>query len=151
MKGAFLLKVVVQRVKEAKVVVDEEVIGAISAGLLLLVGFANEDNIEKVETLTKKIVQLRIFDDEEGKMNRSLLDAGGALLSVSQFTLYGDCTKGRRPSFVAAAKPDRAIFLYREFNQMLQHQGAHVETGLFGANMEVFLVNDGPVTFVLEN
>lgn len=151
MKGALLLKVVVQRVKEAKVVVDEEVIGAISAGLLLLVGFSNEDTIEKVDALTKKIVQLRIFDDEEGKMNQSLLDTGGAILSVSQFTLYGDCTKGRRPSFVAAAKPERANFLYREFNQMLQHQGAHVETGLFGANMEVFLVNDGPVTFVLEN
>ena len=145
------MKIVLQRVKEARVVVEGNVTGAISKGLLLLVGFAHEDKEESLASLAKKIVQLRIFEDDEGKMNRSLLDTGGGILSVSQFTLYGDCSKGRRPSFVGAARPERAMELYQRFNQVLQVCGAHVETGIFGAHMEVSLVNDGPVTLVLES
>lgn len=144
------MKVVLQRVTKADVIVGGNVTGAINKGLLLLVGFAEEDGRENLDVLAKKIIQLRIFEDDEGKMNRSLLDVGGSILSVSQFTLYGDCSKGRRPSFVTAAKSEKATRLYEDFNQILRDHGVHTETGIFGAHMEVSLVNNGPVTFVLE-
>ncbi|MEK4028696.1 MULTISPECIES: D-aminoacyl-tRNA deacylase [Bacillaceae] len=145
------MKVVLQRSKEASVTVEGEVVGRIDSGLVLLVGVTHEDGEAEAAYLAEKIVHLRIFEDEEGKMNRSLLDEGGAILSVSQFTLYGDCRKGRRPNFMSAAKGEQAEKLYDRFNEMLREKGVHVETGKFGAMMDVSLINDGPVTFILES
>ncbi|GLY10074.1 D-aminoacyl-tRNA deacylase [Pseudobacillus badius] len=145
------MKVVLQRSKEASVTVAEKVVGRIDSGLVLLVGVTHEDGEEEAAYLAEKIVHLRIFEDEEGKMNRSLLDVGGAILSVSQFTLYGDCRKGRRPNFMGAAKGEQAERVYDRFNELLKEKGVHVETGEFGAMMDVCLVNDGPVTFILES
>jgi D-aminoacyl-tRNA deacylase len=145
------LKVVLQRVKRAQVTVDERITGAILQGLLLLVGFTQEDREEDLQFLAAKIAHLRIFADTQGKMNQSLLDVKGQILSVPQFTLYGDCLKGRRPHFVAAAKPDQAEPLYHFFNDLLRSHGLQVETGVFGANMEISLINDGPITFILES
>ncbi|MGC8228595.1 D-aminoacyl-tRNA deacylase [Pseudobacillus badius] len=145
------MKVVLQRSKEASVTVAEKVVGRIDSGLVLLVGVTHEDGEEEAAYLAEKIVHLRIFEDEEGKMNRSLLDVGGAILSVSQFTLYGDCRKGRRPNFMGAAKGEQAERVYDRFNELLKEKGVHVETGEFGAMMDVSLVNDGPVTFILES
>ena len=145
------MKVVLQRVKEANVVVEGEVVGAIKKGLLLLVGITHDDQEEDLIFLADKIANLRIFEDTEGKMNLSLLEIGGEILSVSQFTLYGDCRKGRRPNFMEAAKPDLAQPLYEKFNGLLQEKGINVETGTFGAMMDVSLINDGPVTLILES
>lgn len=145
------MRVVLQRVKHAKVTVDGEITGQIEKGFVLLVGFTHDDTEADVEYLAKKIPQLRVFEDEQGKMNVSLLDVGGKILSISQFTLYGDTKKGRRPNFMAAAKPDQANRLYEYFNQVLREQGLTVETGVFGAMMDVELVNDGPVTLILDS
>lgn len=144
------MRIVLQRVRSASVTVDDQIIGAIQHGLLLLVGFTEGDTEEEISFLAEKVVHLRIFEDEVGKMNHSLLDVGGSILSVSQFTLYGDCRKGRRPNFMAAAKPEIAQMLYERFNQRLREYGVKVEMGRFGAMMDVALINDGPVTLVLE-
>ena len=145
------MRIIVQRSKEASVTVEEKIIGKIEQGLVLLVGVTHEDREEDAAYLADKIVHLRIFEDENGKMNRSLLDVGGSILSVSQFTLYGDCRKGRRPNFMAAAKPEYAFSIYQYFNEQLKQKGVHVETGEFGAMMNVSLNNDGPVTLILES
>ncbi len=145
------MKVVLQRSKAASVSVDGETVGEITSGLVLLVGVTHEDTEEDCRYLADKIVHLRIFEDDNMKMNHSLLDVGGEILSVSQFTLYGDCRKGRRPNFMAAAKPDEAARLYEVFNAMLREKGIKVETGKFGAMMDVELINDGPVTLILES
>ncbi|MGM9923730.1 MAG: D-aminoacyl-tRNA deacylase [Bacillus sp. (in: firmicutes)] len=144
------MKVVLQRAKQASVKVDGEVVGRIERGLVLLVGVTHEDTMEAAGFLADKIVNLRIFEDGGGKMNHSLLDVGGDILSVSQFTLYGDCQKGRRPNFMAAARPDHALEIYNGFNEALKQKGVKVETGIFGAMMDVQLINDGPVTLILE-
>ncbi|MDQ0975719.1 D-tyrosyl-tRNA(Tyr) deacylase [Neobacillus niacini] len=145
------MRVVVQRSKKAKVTVNEEVTGQISKGLVLLVGVTHQDTEEDAAFLADKIANLRIFEDEAGKMNLSLLDVGGEILSVSQFTLYGDCRKGRRPNFMEAARPEQAIQLYEGFNGLLREKGIKVETGIFGAMMDVELINDGPVTLIVES
>ncbi len=145
------MKVVVQRAKEAKVTVEGEVVGEISKGFMLLVGVTHEDEMKDADYLTDKIVNLRVFEDEAGKMNHSLLDIEGEILSVSQFTLYGDCRKGRRPNFMGAAKPDKALALYKYFNEQLEKKGVRVQTGSFGAMMDVSFTNDGPVTLIIES
>lgn len=142
---------VVQRVKESSVSVDEEVVARIGPGLLVLLGVASEDTSKDVAYLAGKIPNLRIFEDDQGKMNRSLLDMNGSMLVVSQFTLLGDCRKGRRPSFIKAARPEVAIPLYESFTEQVRKLGIHVETGRFQALMAVDLTNDGPVTLVLES
>lgn len=144
------MKLVIQRVKEANVVVDNKTIGSINEGLLILVGFTYNDTKEDIDRLVNKVVNLRIFDDENGVMNKSVLDIGGSILSVSQFTLYADATKGRRPSYVNALGGEEAIKLYDLWNKTLKEQ-IHVETGIFGADMKVSLVNDGPITIILES
>jgi len=145
------MRAVVQRVTSAQVEVDGVVRGAIGRGLLVLLGVGKGDTAKAAEFLAAKITQLRIFSDAEGKMNLSLLDTGGALLAVSQFTLYGDCRKGRRPSFDAAALPEDARALYEHFVAAVRAAGVHVETGVFQADMAVTLVNDGPVTLIVES
>ncbi|MHC2067234.1 D-aminoacyl-tRNA deacylase [Bremerella sp. T1] len=142
---------VVQRVLEAHVKVDEEIVGQIERGLVVLLGVAEGDTEVDLKYLVEKTVNLRIFEDDDGKMNRSLLDTGGSVLAISQFTLLGDCRKGRRPSFIGAAKPDEANQLYEQFVERIREQGVHVETGIFQADMKVHLVNDGPVTLVLDS
>ena len=145
------MRIVVQRVREARVEIAGETVGRIGQGLLLLVGIAEGDTMAEVELLAKKVAQLRIFSDEAGKMNRSVQDIEGGVLSVSQFTLYGDCRKGNRPSFVKAARPETAEPLYNALNQLLRAQyGLPVETGRFGADMQVSLLNDGPVTILMD-
>ncbi|WP_261129632.1 D-aminoacyl-tRNA deacylase [Bacillus sp. Marseille-Q3570] len=144
------MKVVVQRVSSGEVLVKDRTVGKIGQGLVVLVGVTHEDTIEDVEFLAEKIPNLRIFEDGEGKMNRSLLDIEGTILSVSQFTLYGDCRKGRRPNFMNAAKPDIAEDLYEKFNSKVREKGIQVETGEFGAMMDVRIYNDGPVTLILD-
>lgn len=145
------MRAVVQRVSRAQVEVAGQITGRIGAGALVLLGVAKTDSEQDARFLADKIVNLRIFNDENGKMNRSLLDAGGALLVVSQFTLYGDCRKGRRPSFDAAAPAETARALYESFVGAARAMGVHVETGVFQAHMDVSLVNDGPVTLLLES
>ena len=145
------MRVVLQRSKAARVVVAGEIVGEIESGLVLLVGVTHGDTAEDATYLAEKIVNLRIFEDDNGKMNHSLLDVGGSILSVSQFTLYGDCRKGRRPNFMDAARPEEANTLYEQFNDELRKQGVHTETGQFGAMMDVQLTNDGPVTLILES
>lgn len=145
------MRIVVQRCKEASVTVDGQVTGAIGPGLMLLVGLTHEDTEQDLKYAADKVAGLRIFEDDQGKMNLSVLETGGAILSVSQFTLYGDCRKGRRPNFMAAARPEQAEPLYNRFNELLREQGLKVETGVFGAMMDVALVNDGPVTLVVES
>ncbi|WP_160721907.1 D-aminoacyl-tRNA deacylase [Bacillus sp. USDA818B3_A] len=145
------MRIVVQRSKQAKVTVDGEITGKITKGFVLLVGVTHEDKEEDAAYLADKIANLRVFDDNAGKMNLSLLDVGGEILSVSQFTLFGDCRKGRRPNFMEAARPEQAVILYETFNQMLRDKGITVETGVFGAMMDVELVNDGPVTLIVES
>ncbi|WP_394722162.1 D-aminoacyl-tRNA deacylase [Bacillus safensis] len=145
------MRLVVQRVTNASVKVEEEITGAIDEGYMVLVGVTHEDTEEDVLYLAEKLAHLRIFEDENGKMNRSLLDIKGSVLSVSQFTLYGDTRKGRRPNFMKAAKPDAANSLYECFNKTLREKGIHVETGRFGAMMDVSLTNSGPVTILMDS
>ncbi|KPN96806.1 D-aminoacyl-tRNA deacylase [Lysinibacillus sp. ZYM-1] len=145
------MKVVLQRSKTASVTVDGTVTGAIESGYILLVGITHEDTMEDVVYLAKKVANLRLWEDTDGKMNHSILEHGGAILSVSQFTLYGDAKKGNRPSFTSAARPEVAEPLWEAFNQALREHGLHVETGIFGAMMDVALINDGPVTILLES
>lgn len=145
------MKAVVQRVSESSVTIDSEVAGKIGAGLMVLLGVAVEDTEKEADYLAEKIINLRIFSDENGKMNLSLLDVGGEMLVVSQFTLLGDCRKGRRPSFIAAAGPEQGNALYEYFVDCIRQKGITVATGRFGAMMDVSLVNDGPVTLILES
>lgn len=143
------MKIVIQRVKEAAVTVEERVHGQIEQGLLLLVGVAPDDSREDVDYAARKITNMRIFADEAGKMNRSVQDIEGKILSISQFTLFADTKKGNRPAFTGAAAPDLAKALYEELNQALR-TFVPVQTGVFGADMQVSLINDGPVTIVLD-
>ena len=145
------MRAVVQRVKKSSVNVDNQIIGRIDKGLLVLLGVSKGDTPSDADYLANKIVNLRIFEDDDAKMNRSLLSIGGKMLVVSQFTLLGDCRKGRRPSFAAAASPQKAAALYEYFVQQVRRLGIAVETGRFQAIMEVTLINDGPVTLVLES
>ena len=145
------MRAVVQRVREASVETEGEIISRIGGGLLVLLGVAREDHRSDAEYLASKISNLRIFEDEAGKMNRSLIDTGGDMLVVSQFTLLGDCRKGRRPSFISAAEPDRANELYEYFVEAVRQLGIPVATGRFKAMMAVALVNDGPVTLIVES
>ncbi|MEK3658458.1 D-aminoacyl-tRNA deacylase [Paenibacillus sp. FSL E2-8871] len=145
------MRVVVQRCKDAKVTVDKAVTGEIGKGLMLLVGVTHEDTEKDAKYLADKIAGLRIFEDDAGKMNYSVTETEGAILSVSQFTLYGDCRKGRRPNFMGAAAPAEAERLYDYFNQELRAGGLQVETGVFGAMMDVSLTNWGPVTLILDS
>ena len=144
------MKVVLQRVTRARVEVDNQTIGQIADGLLVLLGITHADTEQDADTLVEKITKLRIFEDDDGAMNDSILDTAGGLLVVSQFTLYADCKKGNRPSFGDASRPEHAEPLYNYFVQKCIDTGLHVETGEFGAHMQVDLVNDGPVTIVLE-
>jgi len=144
------MRAVVQRVRRAEVRVEEQVVGRIGAGLVVLVGVGKSDTPASGVALAEKIANLRVFDDNQGKMNRSLLQTEGEVLCVSQFTLYGDCRKGRRPSYDQAAPPDRALLLYEGFVESLRGLGIRTETGQFRALMEVELVNDGPVTLLLD-
>jgi len=144
------MKIVLQRVSRASVAVKGEVIASISKGLLILFGAEKNDDDDKVQFLAEKTINLRVFPDEKGKMNLSCLDIGGEILVVSQFTLAGDCTKGRRPGFDNAAAPESAESLYKNFIQQVLGSGLKVAVGEFGADMQVELINDGPVTFTLE-
>lgn len=144
------MRILLQRVSSASVRVGGSVIGAIDRGYVLLVGFTHDDTPDRLEWMADKVHGLRLFADAEGKMNLGIEDAGGAMLVVSQFTLYGDAQKGRRPSFIDAARPELAIPLYERFVTMLRERGLRVATGEFGAMMDVALVNDGPVTLWLE-
>lgn len=143
------MKVVVQRVKSSSVKVDGKTVGSIDKGLLVLVGFTHDDNIDKIRWMVNKIVNLRIFDDEEGVMNKSVSDVGGSVLSVSQFTLYADANKGNRPSYINAMKQEDASSYYDIFNEELKSR-INTETGIFRADMQVELINDGPITIVIE-
>ena len=145
------MRAVVQRVRESSVEIEGEVISQIGSGLLVLLGVAREDQGTDAEYLAAKISNLRIFEDENGKMNRSLLDTGGGMLVVSQFTLLGDCRKGRRPSFVSAAGPEKANELYEYFVQEVRQLGIPIATGRFRAMMAVALINEGPVTLIVES
>ncbi len=145
------MKAVVQRVTQSAVSVNDEEIGAIGPGVMVLLGVAQNDGETQADWLFEKIVNLRIFEDENGKMNRSLIDVGGSMLVVSQFTLLGDCRKGRRPSFVKAAPPEKAEALYAYFVRQAERKGIPTATGRFRAMMKVSLVNDGPVTLIVES
>lgn len=145
------MKIVVQRSKNASVVVDGNLVGSIDNGLTLLVGFTDGDTEDTIDMMINKVINLRIFDDENGIMNKSLLDVGGKILSISQFTLYADTRKGRRPSYIKALKAEYATKLYDLFNDKLRDLGIVVETGIFGADMKVTLTNDGPVTILMES
>ena len=145
------MRVVVQRCSRAEVRIDGRTVGQIGQGFMLLVGITEKDTKAEAELLAKKIAQLRVFEDSEGKMNLALRDVGGAILSISQFTLYADCRKGNRPSFIRAARPEQASPLYDYFNETLRETyGLTVETGRFGADMKVDFINDGPVTILLD-
>ncbi len=143
------MKVIVQRVLESSVKVDGKIVGKINNGYMLLVSFTYGDNIEKIDYMIKKILNLRIFDDDNGVMNKSILDINGSILSISQFTLYADTSKGNRPSYIKALKSEDAMILYDTFNKRLS-KFIKVETGVFGADMKVSLINDGPVTIIIE-
>mgnify|MGYP001328509251 CR=1 FL=1 len=145
------MRAVVQRCKEGKVTVEGNVVGQIGPGLVVLLGVTHEDTEQDARYLAEKIAGLRIFEDAEGKMNLSVRDVGGEVLSVSQFTLYGDVRKGKRPNFMAAARPETAEPLYETFNRLLREQGLNVETGVFGAMMDVQLTNWGPVTLIIDS
>ena len=145
------MRAVVQRVKQSSVKAGNEMVGQIGRGLLVLLGVARDDTADDADYMVNKIINLRIFEDQDGKMNRSLLDTGGELLAVSQFTLLADCRKGRRPSFVDAAEPQKATDLYERFVDLVRKKGISVQTGRFRAMMEVALINDGPVTVIIES
>ena len=145
------MKVLLQRVVAANVSIKQEIVGQCGHGLLLLIGFTITDNDSMLSHMANKVVNLRIFEDDNGKMNLSLLDIKGAILSISQFTLYADASKGRRPSFTDALRPELAEPLYNKFNDELRKYGIIVETGIFGADMKVELINDGPVTIMLDS
>jgi D-tyrosyl-tRNA(Tyr) deacylase len=145
------MRAVVQRVSRAKVSVDSKVVGEIGPGLLVLLAAAHGDGTEQVRWMADKITGLRIFGDADGKMNLSLAEVNGEMLVVSQFTLYGDCSKGKRPSFTGSAPPDQAVALYRDFIDAVRTRGIKVEEGVFGAMMDVELVNDGPVTLIVDS
>ena len=146
------MRVVVQRARQAKVTVDGKVTGAIEHGLMLLVGITHEDTVKDLEYCAKKVANLRIFEDEQGKMNLSIKEVGGSILSISQFTLYGETEKGNRPRFIEAARPEVAEPLYHQFNQILRETyEIQVETGIFGAMMDVSFTNNGPVTLIVES
>lgn len=145
------MRAVVQRVSEADVTVEDQVVGKIETGLMVLVGIEEIDTDEDVNYMVEKIVNLRIFEDNEGKMNLSLLDIQGEILAISQFTLLGDCRKGRRPSFIQAARPEKAVLLYEAFVNKCQEKGIKTETGVFQAEMKVKLCNDGPVTVLVDS
>lgn len=145
------MKIVLQRVKHSSVEIEGSIHGKIKNGFMALVGFSNGDTKEIIDKMIDKMINLRVFEDENQKMNLSLLDTQGSILSISQFTLYADCRKGRRPGFTDAAKPDIAIPLYEYFNDAIRQKGIHVETGIFGADMKVSLLNDGPVTIILDS
>lgn len=146
-----IMRAVIQRVKEARVKIENEIVGKIGKGLLVLLGVKGGDSAKDIKYLAEKILNLRIFPDEQGKMNRSLLEIKGQVLIVPQFTLYGDCKKGKRPSFVQAASSEVAEKLYQEFVKEIKKSGLKTETGKFGALMQVELVNEGPVTLILES
>ena len=143
------MKVVLQRSLNSQVEVDNKVVGPIDKGLVILVGFTSGDDIDKIDYMVNKIVNLRIFDDENGVMNKSLLDTGGSILSISQFTLYADTLKGRRPSYIDALRGEEATNLYDMFNEKLRNY-VSVSTGIFGSDMKVSITNDGPVTIIME-
>ena len=145
------MKLVVQKVLESSVTIDGKVHGKIDKGYMVLVGFCDTDTHEIIDKMVDKMIGLRIFEDENGKMNLSLNDVGGSILSISQFTLYADCRKGRRPGFTEAAKPDISIPLYDYFNNKIKEYNVHLETGIFGADMKVSLINDGPTTIILDS
>ena len=145
------MRLVVQKVSQSSVKIEGEIVGAIDKGYMVLVGITNGDDELLVEKMVDKLVNLRIFEDENDKLNLSLLDVGGSVLSISQFTLYANCKKVRRPSFIDAAKPDISSPLYDFFNKKLEEKGINVERGVFGAMMEVSLINDGPVTIILDS
>ena len=145
------MKVILQRSGTASVTVDGEVTGSIQKGYVLLVGITHEDTDKDADYIAKKVAGLRLWEDEDGKMNRSIDEVAGEVLSVSQFTLYGDVRKGRRPSFIEAARPEKAEPIWNYFNESLRQQGLKVETGVFGSMMDVSLVNDGPVTIIIES
>lgn len=144
------MKVIVQRCLEASVIIDKEIYNKIDRGLMLLVGFTNEDTINDIDYCVRKIINLRIFDDENGIMNKSILDVDGSILSISQFTLYGDVKKGNRPSYINALSGDKSIKLYNEFNSKL-NMFVETKTGIFGADMKINLTNDGPVTIIIDS
>ncbi|MBN2129211.1 MAG: D-tyrosyl-tRNA(Tyr) deacylase [Sedimentisphaerales bacterium] len=144
------MRAVIQRVSQAKVQVEDEVVGQVARGLLVYLGVGKGDGEKDAEFMAEKLANLRIFADDAGKMNRSVIDVGGAVLLVSNFTLHGDCRKGRRPSFDAAGAPERAERLYERVAERIAQQGAPVQTGAFGAHMQVTSTNDGPVTFLLD-
>ena len=144
------MRAVIQRVTGASVTIDQSEVASIGAGFLVLLGVTQEDTEAQADLLAQKCSDLRVFEDGEGKMNRSLQDISGEMLVVSQFTLYGDCRKGNRPSFVAAARPETAIPLYERFIQEVKRRGIPVQTGVFGADMKVSLLNDGPVTILMD-
>jgi D-tyrosyl-tRNA(Tyr) deacylase len=146
------MRAVIQRVSQASVTVEGAIIGQIQQGLMVLVGIVNEDDTSDIEWLSNKIIHMRIFDDENGVMNKSLIEVGGAILLVSQFTLHAATKKGNRPSYIAAAKPEVSILLYEAMIQQLQKDlGASIQTGKFGADMKVALINDGPVTIIIDS
>lgn len=144
------MKAVVQRVSRAQVTVNGKTVGSCGTGFLILLGVAAGDTEQEAELLSRKILHLRVFQDENGKMNRSLLDIGGELLVISQFTLLANCRRGNRPDFLASAKPEQAIVLYEYFKELVGREVSHVESGEFGADMQVSLLNNGPVTVVLD-
>lgn len=145
------MRLVIQKVSQSSVKIDGKIVGKIGKGYMVLVGITNGDDKILVEKMVDKLVNLRIFEDENDKLNLSLLDVNGSILSISQFTLYANCKKGRRPSFIDAAKPDVSSPLYDYFNEVLEKKGVNVERGVFGAMMEVSLINDGPVTIILDS
>lgn len=145
------MKVVLQRTKQASVTIEGIITSSITHGYVLLVGVTHDDTIDDVNYLVRKISEMRLFEDENGKMNLGIQDVGGQILSISQFTLYADTKKGRRPSFTNAARPDVAEPLWQTFNEKLREVGLHVETGIFGADMKIELLNDGPVTIIIDS
>ena len=145
------MRVILQRVTSASVVIDDACVGQVGLGYLALVGFTHDDTEADIDYMVEKVKHLRVFSDDEGNMNRSLCDVHGSILSVSQFTLYADARKGRRPSFIQAMKPEQATQMYGLWNEKLRQAGIEVQTGIFGADMKVTLTNDGPVTICLES